>query len=110
MVGLIFSESSEESGSEHRQLIHRALRGILIQVPTGRSVLYPILCDYFPHKRFSRNVLDSASIAAQIIADPTFMNAVAMTAQTQPGRTSTSKRYPNPRNSRPTANPNANKQ
>lgn len=46
----------EENLPQRRNLIHRALRGILVQVPTGRSVLYPILCEHFPHKRFSRTV------------------------------------------------------
>lgn len=52
-----FSTESTEDGLEaRRQLIHRAIRGILTQVPTGRSVLFPILSEFFPHKRFSRNV------------------------------------------------------
>jgi len=42
--------------SDRRNLIHRAIKAILAQVPTGRSVLFPILSEFFPHKRFSRNV------------------------------------------------------
>lgn len=49
-------EGGEDVAGEHRPLIHRAIKGILVQVPTGRSVLFPILSEFFPHKRFSRNV------------------------------------------------------
>ena len=42
--------------ADRRNLIHRAIKAILAQVPTGRSVLFPILSEFFPHKRFSRNV------------------------------------------------------
>lgn len=52
----MFIETVEEGLLERRQLIHRAIRNIILHVPTGRSVLYPILVEYFPHKRFSRNV------------------------------------------------------
>lgn len=41
---------------DRRNLIHRAIKAILAQVPTGRSVLFPILSEFFPHKRFSRHV------------------------------------------------------
>jgi RNA polymerase I-specific transcription initiation factor RRN3 len=56
MTTTLSTEASEESTVQYKDLIHRAIRGILIQVPTGRSVLFPILCEFFPHKRFSRNV------------------------------------------------------
>jgi RNA polymerase I-specific transcription initiation factor RRN3 len=56
MTTTLSTETGEESTVQYKDLIHRAIRGILIQVPTGRSVLFPILCEFFPHKRFSRNV------------------------------------------------------
>jgi RNA polymerase I-specific transcription initiation factor RRN3 len=56
MTTTLSTEANEDSTVQYKDLIHRAIRGILIQVPTGRSVLYPILCEFFPHKRFSRNV------------------------------------------------------
>lgn len=51
-----FIESEDDVLAERRHLIHRAIKAILAQVPTGRSVLFPILSEFFPHKRFSRNV------------------------------------------------------
>jgi RNA polymerase I-specific transcription initiation factor RRN3 len=56
MTTTLASETAEENLPERRNLIHRALRSILVQVPTGRSVLFPILVEHFPHKRFSRTV------------------------------------------------------
>eukprot|EP01034_Spumella_vulgaris_P034798 gene34797-42918_t len=50
------SETVDESLSERRRYIHLAMKAIMVQVPTGHSVLFPILSTTFPHKRFSRNV------------------------------------------------------
>ena len=107
-------------GIQHVPLYHDLLKAYLLTTPLPVNQTFASVSAYLrlhaPNTTttttefgYNAHGLDSASIAAQIIADPTFMNAVAMAAQTQPGRTSTSKRYPNPRNSRPTANPNANK-
>ncbi len=41
---------------DRRHYIHLAIQAIMVQVPTGQSVLFPILAANFPHKRFSRNV------------------------------------------------------
>ena len=39
---------------QRRHLIHKAIRRVMDLVPTGRGVLFPILSDFFPHKRFDR--------------------------------------------------------
>ena len=39
---------------QRRLLIHKAIRRVMDLVPTGRGVLFPILSDFFPHKRFDR--------------------------------------------------------
>ncbi|KAJ1399794.1 RNA polymerase I-specific transcription initiation factor RRN3-domain-containing protein, partial [Ochromonadaceae sp. CCMP2298] len=56
MTTTLSAETADPLAAEKQNLIHRAIQTTLNQVPTGRSVFFPILVEHFPHKRFSRNV------------------------------------------------------
>src|SRR5690349_3309420 len=53
---IIIVEVNDETLDDRRSCIHAALKEILQQVPTGQSILFPILSSSFPHKRFNRKV------------------------------------------------------